>query len=220
MCGNRVIYIHERRTYEDQDYFSWIISLLFRSLNWRQIWSRSYFGDGLYGSSWNTARFSWWNTLLTWWGPNLTRRTTTTISVYYASDNSTWSACCDPSGGSSETKVGVNPPRTKLWVTTELKWVPTVITRLDQIKYLQLTNLCDQPVIPPDRRSLVYWMEDNIVSLLSWLASLQSMANFGVRSNDWTKKRRVRRRDGAIGGSPKISYTQSCNHSHAEGSCK
>ena len=50
-------------------------------------------------------------------------------------------------GKSAELKIGVGSPKSNLWVRRDLKWVPTIIAGPRQIKYLQLTNVCDRKLI-------------------------------------------------------------------------
>ena len=83
-----------------------------------------------------------------------------------------------PVGWLIRDKGGCESSRTKLWVTSESKWVPTVNTGQSQMKYLQLTKLSNQIVIIQDKRLLGYWMYENMVPRssgygLSGLASLQ-----------------------------------------------
>ena len=69
-----------------------------------------------------------------------------------------------PVGGSSEIKIGVGPPKAKLWVRRDPKWVPTVTTRPGRIKYLQLTNISDQEVILSHGSPLGWWMVADMIN--------------------------------------------------------
>ena len=63
-----------------------------------------------------------------------------------------------PVGKSTEVRVGVAPPKAKLWVRRDVEWVPTVTNGPGRITYLQLTNLCDREVILRWGTSLGMWM--------------------------------------------------------------
>lgn len=67
-----------------------------------------------------------------------------------------------PVGGSTEVRIGVSPPKAKLWVRRDAHWVPTVTTGPDQIKYFQLTNI-DQEVILGDGPPLGWWMAVDLI---------------------------------------------------------
>ena len=52
-----------------------------------------------------------------------------------------------PVGRPTEVRVGVAPPRAKLWVRRDVEWVPSMINGPCRINYLQLTYLCDREMI-------------------------------------------------------------------------
>ena len=68
-----------------------------------------------------------------------------------------------PVGKSTEVKIGVSPPKAKIWVRRDPKWVPTVTTGPGQIKYLQLTNIGDQEVILSHGSPLGWWMVADMI---------------------------------------------------------
>lgn len=63
-----------------------------------------------------------------------------------------------PVGKPTEVRVGVAPPKAKLWVRRDVEWVPTVTNGPGRITYLQLTNLCDREVILRWGTPLGMWM--------------------------------------------------------------
>ena len=69
-----------------------------------------------------------------------------------------------PVGRSTEVRIGIGPPKTKLWVRRDVAWVPTVTSRPGQIKYLQLTNLSDSNIIlGHGGASFGVWMESDTI---------------------------------------------------------
>ena len=52
-----------------------------------------------------------------------------------------------PVGKQTEVRIGIAPPRAKLWVRRDVEWVPTVINGSGRINNLQLTNLFYREVI-------------------------------------------------------------------------
>ena len=63
-----------------------------------------------------------------------------------------------PVGKPTEVRVGVAPPRAKIWVRRDVEWVSTVINGSGRINYLQLTNLCDLEVYLDQGTLLGLWM--------------------------------------------------------------
>ena len=68
-----------------------------------------------------------------------------------------------PVGRSTEVRIGVGPPKAKLWVRRDVAWVPTVTSGPVQIKYLQLTNLRDREIILKHGDSLALWMTSDMI---------------------------------------------------------
>ena len=46
-----------------------------------------------------------------------------------------------PAGRLTEIRIGVNPPKSKIWVRRDVAWVPTVTNGPGKIEFLQLTNI-------------------------------------------------------------------------------
>ena len=70
-----------------------------------------------------------------------------------------------PVGKPIEVRVGIAPPRAKLWVRRDVEWMPTVINEPGRINYLQLTNLFDREVILCWGTPLGLWMVVNTMPL-------------------------------------------------------
>ena len=68
-----------------------------------------------------------------------------------------------PVGRSTKVRIGVGPPKAKLWVRRGMAWVPTVTCGHGQIKYLQLTNLSDREIILNHGAALALWMTSNMI---------------------------------------------------------
>ena len=77
-------------------------------------------------------------------------------------------------------RIGVSPPKAKVWVRRNAEWVPTVTTGPGQIKYLQLTNIGDQEVILGDGPPLGWWMAVDLIPRSPGYVSVGSR-----RYNEW-----------------------------------
>ena len=66
-------------------------------------------------------------------------------------------------GRSTEVRIGVNPPKSKLWVRRDVAWIPTVTDGPGRIKYLQLTNISDRDLILNYGAPLALWMTDDMI---------------------------------------------------------
>ena len=49
-----------------------------------------------------------------------------------------------PAGRSTEVRIGINPPKSKLWVRRDVAWVPSATNGPGMVKFLQLTNISDR----------------------------------------------------------------------------
>ena len=68
-----------------------------------------------------------------------------------------------PVGRSTEEKIGVNPPKSKLWVRRDVAWVSTTTTWPGRYKYLQLTKISDRVVTTVHGSPLGLWMMNDMV---------------------------------------------------------
>ena len=68
-----------------------------------------------------------------------------------------------PVGRTTEVRIGVGPPKAKLWVRRDVAWLPTVASGPGQIKYLQLTNLSDREIILNHGALLSLWMTSDMI---------------------------------------------------------
>ena len=66
-------------------------------------------------------------------------------------------------GRSAEVRIGVNPPKSKLWVRRDVAWIPTVTNGPGRIKFLQLTNVSDRDLILNSGAPLALWMTEGMI---------------------------------------------------------
>ena len=67
-----------------------------------------------------------------------------------------------PAGKSTEVRIGTNPPKSKLWVSRYVAWVPTVTTGPVKIMFLQLTNVGTHVMVLNYSTPLVLCMTGNM----------------------------------------------------------
>ena len=77
-------------------------------------------------------------------------------------------------------RIGVAPPRAKLWLRRDAEWVPTVNNGSGRINYLQLPDLGDSEVILRWETLLGLWIVADMIPRLQGYVSLGSR-----RYNDW-----------------------------------
>ena len=85
-----------------------------------------------------------------------------------------------PANDSTEVRIGRGTPNSKLWVRRDKNWVPTVVSGLGNIKYLQLTNLGDQDMVLCHDTPLGMWMTPHLVPRTPGYVSVGSR-----RYNEW-----------------------------------
>ena len=85
-----------------------------------------------------------------------------------------------PVGGSADVRIGLSPPKSKIWVKRSDKWVPTVTTGPGRIKYIVLTNVCDKEVILNRGVQVGWWMANDMVPRSPGYVSVGSR-----RYNEW-----------------------------------
>ena len=77
-------------------------------------------------------------------------------------------------GKSTEARIGINSPRSKLWVRQNVSWVPTVTSGPGKIMFLQLKNVGTHDTVLIYVALFVIWMSKNMVSRSSGYVLLES----------------------------------------------
>ena len=85
-----------------------------------------------------------------------------------------------PACKSTKVRIGINPPKSKLWVRRDVAWVPTVTAGPGKIMLLQLTNVGKHDMVLNYGSPLALRMTDNIIPRSKVYVSAGSR-----RYNEW-----------------------------------
>ena len=85
-----------------------------------------------------------------------------------------------PTGKSTEVRIGINPPRSKLWVRQDVAWGPTVTAGPGKIMFLQLPNVATHDLVLKFGAPLALWMTENMIPRSPGYVSVGSR-----RYNEW-----------------------------------
>ena len=79
-----------------------------------------------------------------------------------------------PAGKSTEIRIGINPPKSKLWVRRDVALLPTVTAEPGKIVFLQLTKVGTHDLVLNYDASLALWMTESMIPRSSGYGSVGS----------------------------------------------